>query len=110
VNKCLEGNPHFFAYDKQTQWVKWLPLEEWWYNTSFHRASKMFPFMEIYGYHPPSITSPFKGHSKVQVVKDHLQDQEEVLKILKDNFDTLKNKMKKKVDQHCNQRNFEEVD
>jgi hypothetical protein len=38
VNKCLEGYLCFFAYNKQTQWVKWFPLEEWWYNTSFHTS------------------------------------------------------------------------
>jgi hypothetical protein len=60
VNKCLEGYLHCFLYDKQTQWFKWLPLPEWWYNTSFHNAKKMIPFMELYGYHPPSITSTLK--------------------------------------------------
>jgi hypothetical protein len=38
VNKCLEGYLHCFASDKQTQWVKWFPLAEWWYNTSFHTS------------------------------------------------------------------------
>jgi hypothetical protein len=66
VNKCLEGYLRCFAFDKQTHWVKWLPLAEWWYNTSFHRTSKMPPFMALYGYQPSSITSPLKGHSKVQ--------------------------------------------
>ena len=73
VNKCLEGYLRCFVSDKQTEWVKWLTLAEWWYNTSFHMASKMSPFMELYGYQPQSITSPLKGHSKVQVVEDHLQ-------------------------------------
>ena len=73
VNKCLEGYLRYFASEKQTQWVKWLPFVEWWYNTSFHMASKMSPFMELYGYHPPSIISPLKGNSKFQVVQDHLQ-------------------------------------
>jgi hypothetical protein len=68
-----------FASHKQTQWVKWLPLAEWWYNTSFHMASKIPPFMALYGYQPPSITSPLKGHSKVQVVEYHLQHQQELL-------------------------------
>ena len=36
VNKCLEGYLHCFVSDKQTQWVKWLSLAKWWYNTSFH--------------------------------------------------------------------------
>jgi hypothetical protein len=60
VNNCLEGYLRCFVSDKQTQWFKWLPLVEWWYNTSFHTAKKMTPFMELYGYHPPSITSSLK--------------------------------------------------
>ena len=56
VNKCLEEYLGCFVSDKQTQWVKWLTLAEWWYNTSFHMAAKMSPFMALYGYHPPSIT------------------------------------------------------
>jgi hypothetical protein len=38
VKKCLEGYLHYFASNKPTQWVKWLPLEKWWYNTSFHTS------------------------------------------------------------------------
>ena len=38
VNKCLEGYLCCFASNKQTQWVKWLPLTKWWYNTSFHTS------------------------------------------------------------------------
>ena len=41
VNKCLEDYLHYFVSDNQTQWIKWLPLAEWWYNTSFHTAAKM---------------------------------------------------------------------
>ena len=73
VNKCLQGYIHLFASNKQTQWVKWLSLEEWCYNTSFHTSSKMSPFMELYGYPPSSITSPLKRHSKVQAMEDHLK-------------------------------------
>jgi hypothetical protein len=36
LNKCLEGYICCFESNKQTQWVKWFPLVEWWYNTSFH--------------------------------------------------------------------------
>ena len=70
----------------------------------------MSPFMVLYGYHPPSITSPLKGHSKVQAVEDHLQHQQEVLQILKDNLVTLQYRMKKQADQHRSEKIFEEGD
>ena len=72
VNKFLEGCLFCFLSNKKTQWVKWLPFVEWWYNTSFHSASKMTQFMALYGYHPPSITSSLRENSKVQAVEDHI--------------------------------------
>ena len=41
VNKCLQGYLICFVYYKQTQWVKCLPLVEWWYKISFHTTAKM---------------------------------------------------------------------
>jgi hypothetical protein len=107
VNKCLEGYLRCFVSDKQAQWFKWLPLEEWWYNTSFHTATKMTPFMALYGYHPPSITSSLKEKSKVQAVEDHIENQQQVLQILKDNLTMAQNRMKQQADQHRSERSFE---
>jgi hypothetical protein len=75
VNKFIQGYLPFFVSDKQTQWFKWLHLAEWWYNTSFHTAKKMTPFMALYGYYPPSITSTLKEKSKVQAVEYHINNQ-----------------------------------
>jgi len=79
---------------KKTQWANWLPLAEWWYNTSFHTAAKMIPFMALYGYHPPSITSYLRENSKVQIVEDHIKHQQQVLQVLKDNLTLAQNRMK----------------
>ena len=86
----LEGYLRCFVSDKQTQWVKWLPLFEWWYKTSFHIADKMTPFIALYGYHLPSITSSLRQNSKVQAVEDHIKHQQEVLQLLKDNLNYTK--------------------
>jgi hypothetical protein len=107
VKKCLEGYLHYFVSDKQTQWFKWLPLAKWWYNTSFHTAKKMTPFMALYEYHPPSITSSLKEKSKVQAVEDHIENQQQVLQILKDNLTMAQNRMKQQVDQHRSEISFE---
>jgi hypothetical protein len=63
--------------------------------------------MELYGYHPPSIISHLKGTRKVQAVEDHIWNQQEVLKALKDNFVIALNRMKQEAHQHCNEREFE---
>ena len=76
MNKFLQGYLDCFVSDKQTKWVKLLPLVEWWYNTSFHTAAKMTPFMEFYGYHLPSITSYLRENYKVQEVEDHIEHQQ----------------------------------
>jgi hypothetical protein len=107
VNKCLEGYLWCFVSDKQTKWFKWLPLEEWWYNTSFRTATKMTPFMAHYGYHPPSITSYLKEKSKVQEVEDHIEHQQQVLQILKDNLTMAHNRMKQQAYKHRSERIFE---
>eukprot|EP00253_Pinus_taeda_P011086 PITA_11086 len=90
-----------------TQWVKWLPLAEWWYNTSFHIATKMTPLMALYGYQPPSITSYLRESFKVQVVEHHIKHQQQVLQLLKDNLVLAHNRMKQQANQHCIERIFD---
>ena len=103
----MEGYLRCFVSDKQTQWVEWLTLEEWWYNTSFHIAAKMTPFMALYGYHPPSITSSLSDQSKVQAVKEHIEHQQQVLQLLKDNLTLEHNQMKQQADQRRSESSFE---
>ena len=91
VNKFLEGYLRCFVSNKQAQWVKWLPIPEWWYNTSFHTAAKMTPFMALYRYHPPCITYYLRENSRVQAVEYHIKHQQEVLQLLKDNLNLAEN-------------------
>jgi hypothetical protein len=67
----------------------------------------MSPFMELYGYHPPSITSPLTGKEKVQAMEDHIEHQQEVLQLFKDNLVITQNRMKQQECQHHSEREFE---
>jgi hypothetical protein len=67
----------------------------------------MTTFLELYGYHPPSITSTLKGNTKVQAVEDHIGNEQEVIKLLKDNLVMAQNRMKQKENQHHGEREFE---
>jgi hypothetical protein len=72
VNKCLETYLRCFASEKKNQWAQWLPLYEWWYNTSYHTATCMTPFEAIYGQKPPLVLSYLPGTLKDQVVDQTL--------------------------------------
>ena len=99
-----------FASEKQHQWKKWLPLAEWWYNTSYHATTKMTPYEAVYGQQPPSILTYLPGSSKVQAVDNLLQNRDAILTTLKDNLALAQNRMKQQLDQHCSERTFEEGD
>ena len=62
--------------------------------------------MALYGYHPPSIMSPLKEKVKVQAVEDHLEHQQHILQLLKDNLSIAQNRMKQQADQHRSEREF----
>ena len=63
--------------------------------------------MALYGYHLPSITSSLRDQSKVQVVKEHIEHQQQVLQLLKDNLNLAHNRMKQQAYQHHSERSFE---
>jgi hypothetical protein len=65
VKNCLETYLRWFASGRQNQWAQWLPLVEWWYNTSYDISTCMIPFEVVYGQNPPSVSSYLPGVSKV---------------------------------------------
>eukprot|EP00253_Pinus_taeda_P024878 PITA_24878 len=67
----------------------------------------MTPFMALYGYQPPSITSYLRENSKVQAVEHHIEHQQQVLKLLKDNLVLAQHRMKQQADQHRSERSFD---
>src|SRR3984885_6559157 len=66
----------------------------------------MTPFMALYGYQPPSITSYLRENSKDQAVEHHIEHQQQVLQHLKDNLVLAQNRMKRQANQHSSERSF----
>eukprot|EP01018_Ginkgo_biloba_P018200 Gb_27104 [translate_table: standard] len=106
VNKCLERYLRMCTGDKQKLWVKWLPLAEWWYNTTYHTATRMTPFQALNGYEPPHIVSYLHEIPKVQALTDQVQKMQEILQLLKDNLQMARNRMKQQADQKRSEREF----
>jgi hypothetical protein len=53
VNSIIERYLHSFAAGKERSWAKLLPLAEFGYNASQHKATKKTPFEADLGYVPP---------------------------------------------------------
>jgi hypothetical protein len=99
VNKCLETYLRCFASNRKHQWIKWLPLAEWWYNTSYYTVTCMTPFEEVYVQNPPLVLPYMLSVSKVHKVDHNLTVCMNILCTLKDNLVMAQNCMKQQVDQ-----------
>jgi hypothetical protein len=110
VNKCLETYLRCFVFEKKNQWAQWLPLAEWWYNTSYHTTTRMTPFEVVYRQKPPSVLSYLLGTSKVQAIDQTLTVREDILRTLKEYLVIAQNHMKKQANQGRYERQFVEGD
>jgi hypothetical protein len=55
----------YFHLTANINGIRWLPLVEWWYNTSYHTTTHMTPFEAVYRKNPQSFLSYMPGVSKV---------------------------------------------
>ncbi|GKB00087.1 putative mitochondrial protein [Tanacetum coccineum] len=53
VNKCLESYLRCMTGETPKDWVKWVPLAEYWYNTNYHSVLDITPYEVVYGQTPP---------------------------------------------------------
>ncbi|GJY36862.1 retrotransposon-related protein [Tanacetum coccineum] len=97
VNKCLET---------YRDWVKWIPLDEYWYNTNSHGALNTRPYEVVYGQVPPLHIPYVAKDSPVEAVDKTLQAREQVVQLLKLNLKKIQDMMKSKADKRRPDRSF----
>jgi hypothetical protein len=56
VNQCLENYLRCMTFSEPKKWAAWLPMAEFWYNSTFHTALKITPFRALYGFPPPMLS------------------------------------------------------
>lgn len=81
VNRCLECYLRCMFGEKPKEWLKWLPLAEYWYNTNFHTSIQTTPFEEIYGQPSMSPIMYCQGQSKVDILDRPLTAREAIIQM-----------------------------
>ena len=107
VNRSLEQYLMSFTSDKPAEWVEWLPLCQYWFNTNYHISTKCAPFEALYGVPPPKFFDYIPSTTKVKAVDTQLHSRQELIVVLKHNLVQAQNAMKLQVDQHRLDRVFE---
>ncbi|GJX69778.1 retrotransposable element Tf2 [Tanacetum coccineum] len=106
VNKCLKGYLRCMTGESPKDWVQWLPLAAYWYNTNYHSATNTTPFEVVYGQPPPLHIPYMSKDSKVELVDRTLTAREKTIDMLKFNLAKAQNRMKVQADKHRTEREF----
>lgn len=106
TNKTLETYLRCMTADAPHTWSKWLPLAEWWYNTTFHSAIKSTPYEIVYGQPPPTHLPYLPGESSSVALDRSLQKREELIALMKFHLMRAQNRMKQYADTRRSDRDF----
>ncbi|GKC79313.1 ty3-gypsy retrotransposon protein, partial [Tanacetum coccineum] len=93
VNRCLECYLRCMTGEKPKEWMQWLSLAEFWYNTNFHTAMNTTPFEVVYGQKPPVHLPYLAGESTVEEVDRSMQAREHALNMLKFHLNRAQDRM-----------------
>jgi hypothetical protein len=108
VNQCLEMYLRCAIHDYPAKWKRWLPLAEFWYNSSYHTTLGCSPFKVLYGYDPVFAAAPVLSEAKDQSVHDLLMERQQCSEILKSRLAAAQNQMKIQADKRRSDRVFQE--
>jgi hypothetical protein len=94
------------VHDEPKRWKSWLPLVEFWYNTSYHSSLGCSPFKVLHGYDPPLITAPMIYSADNKSVEDLLNDKQLHTALIKKHLAVAQNRIKLHVDKYWTDRDF----
>jgi hypothetical protein len=107
INQCLEGYLRCAVSSTPKHWLKWLPLAELWYNSSFHSSLQCSPFKALYGTDPSFGIAPMLDSTDNASVQATLHERQQFLELLKQNLSRAQIKMKANADNRRTERSFQ---
>ncbi|GJW42419.1 retrotransposable element Tf2 [Tanacetum coccineum] len=107
VNKCLDTYLRCMTGETPKDWVKWVPLAEYWYNTNYHSVLDTTPYEVVYGQTPPMHIYYMAKDSPVEAVDRNLQAREQVFQFLKFNLKKAQDRIKSQADKRRADKSFQ---
>lgn len=107
VNSALETYLRCFCYDKLKEWSRYLPLAEWWYNTTYHSTIKRTSYEVLYGQKPSLHLPYFAGESSSKMVDKSLSAREASIAFLRFHMSRAQQRIKDTTNQHRSDRSFQ---
>lgn len=88
------------------EWSKWLPVAQWWYNTTFHTSTQLTPFEILYNQPSPLHLPYLPGETRNALVERTTLRRESMIQLLKFHLLRAQHRMKLMVDQHRSDKTF----
>ncbi|GJW51736.1 retrotransposon-related protein [Tanacetum coccineum] len=107
VNRSLGCYLRCMTGEKPKEWVDWLPLAEFWYNTNCHSSTKTTPYEIMYGQPPPVHLPYVPGDSMVEAVDRSLQAREQVIQMLQFHLKRAQDRMVNMANKNRTDRVFD---
>ncbi|CAL1357428.1 unnamed protein product [Linum trigynum] len=104
VNRCLEDYLRCMTFHRPQDWVDWLTLAEWCYNTHFHISLQMSPFEALYGFPPSFFGLGAVLPTPVGAVEDRVSKQHLMTQLLTYNITKAQNRQKQYADRRRSER------
>ena len=93
--------------EKPKEWLQWLPMAEFWYNTNFHTAIQTTPYEVMYGQSPPVHVPYVPGDSRVEKVDRTMQAREQAVQMLKFHLKRAQDRMQSQANKSRTDRQFQ---
>lgn len=107
LNQCLEAFLRCSSHATPAQWAKWLPLAEYWYNTSYHSALQRSPFETLYGHVPRHFGVPTDTTAGTPQLDTLLRERETTMALLQQQLLRAQERMRRQADKRRMERSFQ---
>jgi len=94
LNQCLETYLRCMVQSCPTKWAQWIPLAEFWYNSTYHSAHGLTPFQALYGHKPRHFGITVDDACTVSDLNQWLQERQIMLEHIKQNLQRALNRIK----------------